>query len=114
MLPLSRTRLPDRSIVLAAVLALLGAACAPPAPQPWQKAGASDAAVAADIAQCRAVAQQQATRLYPYGSNTPSLGGAGMVAAQQQANIDRDSTQLQLFHECMEGKGYSRTDAPAR
>ena len=85
-------------------------ACAPPPPvQPWQKAGTGEQAVAADTAQCQALSQQQATRLYPYGASAPTLGGAGMIAAQQQSSIDRDSAQLQMFNECMEGKGYTRS-----
>jgi len=77
-------------------------------PAPWQKAGATDATIAADTAQCRTAAQQQAARLYPFGSSNPTLGGAGMVAAQQQANTDRTSAELQFFNDCMEGRGYTR------
>ena len=78
------------------------------APAPWQKAGATDATIAGDTAQCRSTAQQQAARLYPFGSSNPTLGGAGMVAAQQQANTDRNSAELQFFNDCMEGRGYTR------
>ena len=52
--------------------------------------------------------QQTAARLYPLGSSNPTLGGAGMVAAQQQANTDRTSAELQFFNDCMEGRGYTR------
>ena len=103
-----------RLSLIAGGLAAL-AACAPAAAPPaWQKAGATDQVVAADTAQCRALAQQQASRLYPYGMSPPALGGAGSIAAQQQSNIDRDAAQLQIFNECMEGKGYARGAAPAR
>jgi hypothetical protein len=86
------------------------AACAGPggASASWQKAGATDAAIASDTAQCRTTAQQTAARLYPLGSSNPTLGGAGMVAAQQQANTDRSSAELQFFNDCMEGRGYTR------
>jgi hypothetical protein len=86
------------------------AACAGPggASASWQKVGATDAAIASDTAQCRTTAQQTAARLYPLGSSNPTLGGAGMVAAQQQANTDRSSAELQFFNDCMEGRGYTR------
>ena len=77
-------------------------------PGPWQKAGATDASIAADTAQCRTTGQQQAARLYPLGSSNPTMGGAGMVAAQQQANTDRTSAEIQFFNDCMEGRGYTR------
>ena len=70
-------------------------------PGAWQKAGATDATVAADTAQCRTTAQQTAARLYPLGSSNPTLGGAGMIASQQQANTDRTSAEtpvLQRLH----------------
>jgi hypothetical protein len=98
-----------------AALALLGlAACATPAtgPATWHKPGAGEAVVASDTAQCRTAAQQQAARLYPYGASNPTLGGAGMVAAQQQANLDRASAELAMFNDCMEGRGYTRADKP--
>jgi len=89
---------------------LLGfAACSGSAPaSAWKKPGATDAAIAADTAQCRASAQQQAARLYPYGSGSSTLGGAGMVAAQQQANTDRTSAELEMLNDCMQNKGYTR------
>ena len=89
-----------------------GACTTTPQPGPtWQKAGATDATVAADTQQCRGISQAQAARLYPYSSSTPSLGGAGMIAAQQQADIDRRAAELQAFNDCMESRGYTR---PAR
>lgn len=98
----------------AAALAIVSAgllACThqPPAP-PWQKAGSTPSTVNNDTVQCQIAAQQQVSRLYPYGSSNPTLGGAGMVAAQQQANIDRDGAQLQIFNECMANKGYQRSE----
>ena len=101
---------------LAIVLALLigfGACTSPPPSAGWQKAGATDATVAADAQQCRGVSQQQAARLYPYSSNAPALGGAGMIAAQQQADTNRNAAELQAFNDCMEGRGYTRTQKPA-
>lgn len=86
------------------------AACTGPAggSGTWQKAGATDASIAADTAQCRTTAQQQAARLYPLGSSNPTMGGAGMVAAQQQANTDRSSAEIQFLNDCMESRGYTR------
>ena len=94
--------------LLGAVLWLALAACAAPQPAGWQKAGATDASIAADTAQCRATGQQQAARLYPLGSSNPTLGGAGMVAAQQEASTDRKMAEIQFVSECMEGRGYTR------
>jgi hypothetical protein len=89
---------------------LLGAACTTSAPSrgSWQKPGASEATVATDTAQCRALAQQAAARDYPYGSSNPTLGGAGMIAAQQQANLDRSSAEIERFNDCMQARGYTR------
>ena len=102
---MSKTTLIGTLLCLAALhlpLAAGGAAAA------WQKAGATDATIAADTAQCRTTAQQTAARLYPLGSSNPTLGGAGMVASQQQANTDRTSAEIQFFNDCMEGRGYTR------
>lgn len=97
-----------RMLIVPALLLGL-AACAGSAPaSAWKKPGATDAAIAADTAQCRASAQQQVARLYPYGSSSPTLGGAGMVAAQQQANTDRSSAEIEIFNDCMQNKGYTR------
>lgn len=89
---------------------LLGlAACGGGAPDTtWKKAGATDATIASDTALCRASAQQQASRLYPHSSGNPAMSGAGMIAAQQQANTDRTSAELEMFNDCMQGKGYTR------
>lgn len=95
-------------ILLAAAPWLALAACGGSQPAGWQKAGATDATIASDTAQCRATAQQQSARLYPLGSSNPMLGGAGMVAAQQQANTDRNSAEIRFFNDCMEGRGYTR------
>jgi hypothetical protein len=95
-------------LCLALSAALAACAGSGGAPASWQKAGATDATIAGDTAQCRTTAQQTAARLYPLGSSNPTLGGAGMVAAQQQANTDRSSAELQFFNNCMEGRGYTR------
>jgi hypothetical protein len=89
---------------------LLGAACTTSAPTrgSWQKPGASEAMVATDTAQCRSLAQQAAARDYPYGSSNPALGGAGMIAAQQQASLDRSSAEIERFNDCMQARGYTR------
>lgn len=88
-------------------------ACTPAGQGEWQKPGATNATIAADSAQCRTVAQQQAARLYPYGASNPTLGGAGMIAAQQQASTDRNSAELEAFIDCMESRGYTRVQKPA-
>jgi len=95
-------------ILPAGALWLALVACAGTQPAGWQKSGATDATIAGDTAQCQGIAQQQATRLYPFGSTASTLGGAGMVAAQQQASTDRTSAETQFFNDCMEGRGYTR------
>ena len=107
IVPVETRQMAPILIVPALLLGL--AACAGSAPaSTWKKAGAADATVAADTTQCRASAQQQAARLYPYGSGSSTLGGAGMVAAQQQANTDRTSAEIEMFNDCMQNKGYTR------
>jgi hypothetical protein len=105
---MSNTTLIGTLLCLALPAGLAACAGAGGAPASWQKAGATDATVASDTAQCRTSSQQTAARLYPLGSSNPTLGGAGMVAAQQQANTDRNSAELQFFNDCMEGRGYTR------
>jgi hypothetical protein len=95
-------------ILFAAALSIVVGACGGPQSAGWQKAGATDAVIAADSSDCRTIGQQQAARLYPFGSSSPTLGGAGMVAAQQQASTDRTSAETQFFNDCMEGRGYTR------
>lgn len=96
-----------RLIVLSLSLGL--AACSGAAPgTTWKKAGADDATISSDTALCRASAQQQAVRLYPHAASNPAMTGAGMIAAQQAANTDRTSAELQIFNDCMQGKGYTR------
>jgi hypothetical protein len=102
-----------RTLAALVLLPHLLPACAPPGPGAWQKPGAADATVGADTEQCRTVSQQQAARLYPYGSSNPTLGGAGMIGAQQQARTDRTSSELEAFNDCMESRGYTRTQKPA-
>lgn len=97
-----------RTMIVLAVLYGL-AACGGAAPgTAWKKAGADDATIASDTAACRAAAQQQATRLYPYSSGNPAMTGAGMISAQQAANTDRNSAEIEIFNDCMQGKGYTR------
>jgi hypothetical protein len=105
---MSNTTLIGTLLCLALSAGLAACAGAGGAPASWQKAGATDATVASDTTQCRTSSQQTAARLYPLGSSNPTLGGAGMVAAQQQANTDRSSAELQFFNDCMEGRGYTR------
>jgi len=105
---MSNTMLTGTLLCLVLSAGLAACAGAGGAPASWQKAGATDASIASDTAQCRTTAQHTAARLYPLGSSNPTLGGAGMVAAQQQANTDRSSAELQFFNDCMEGRGYTR------
>ena len=98
----------SKTTLIGTLLVLAGCAGSAGGPGAWQKAGATDATVAADTAQGRTTSQQTAARLYPLGSSNPTMGGAGMIASQQQANTDRTSAELQFFNDCMEGRGYTR------
>jgi len=74
----------------------------------WKKAGVDNATIASDTATCRAAAQQQASRFYPHTSGNPGMSGAGMISAQQAANTDRNSAEIEIFNDCMQGRGYTR------
>ena len=95
--------------LIAVALSVGLAACGGAAPATtWKKAGADDATIASDTATCRAAAQQQAARFYPQSGGNPAMTGAGMIAAQQAANTDRNSAEIEIFNDCMQGKGYTR------
>jgi hypothetical protein len=94
--------------LIALALSFAFTACGGPAPGSWKKAGVDDATLASDTQLCRASAQQQASRLYPHTSANPAMAGAGMIAAQQAANTDRNSAEIEIFNDCMQAKGYTR------
>ena len=80
--------------------ALLLAACAAPATQ-WEKPGASQTAVDADLQQCRMQARV---------ASAPSLRSRSphsAVGPATEMREDRDAREVQLFQKCMQDRGYS-------
>lgn len=89
-------------------LSLELAACAAGQAGPWQKPGADAAMVEKDAAECRAAAEQEANRRYPYGFNSPSFGPAGVAMAQQREDTHRSTVEAASFDACMQKRGYQR------
>jgi hypothetical protein len=90
-----------------ALLPALGG-CAASAVGPWQKTGADQATVAKDTSECRALAEQEALRRYPYGFSSPTFGAAGTVMSQQRDDTNRATAEVALFNSCMQDRGYTR------
>lgn len=101
--------IPGLPFVLAASLGL--AACTASAPGPWQKPGAGNATIAKDTSECRAIAEEEAVRRYPYGFSSPSFGAAGIVMSQQRDETNRSAVEAELFNSCLQGRGYRRGPA---
>ena len=96
---------------LVLLLPLLLATCA--APTQWKKAGAVDATMAKDTADCRVVGRDEASRRYPYGFGGPaSSGPGGMVVSQQRDDTQRAVVEAATFNSCMQAKGYAPTSSP--
>jgi len=96
----------SRLLTIAAVLGL--AACAPatqPAPTPLPDTTAS--AISKDSYECRASAEAEAARRYPYNSNYGAWGGYGTGMSQTQDWVNRGTTRDAAFNDCMKGKGYT-------
>jgi hypothetical protein len=100
-----------RPITLLATLASIGlGACSAPASAPavWQKPGTDEQTVARDTANCRATAQADALRQYPYSAGSAAVGAAGAVASQQQNDSNRLVVETARFNDCMGERGYKR------
>ena len=102
-------------IILRTVYALAFApglvACTAPTSASWQKPGATEATIASDSSECRALAEQEAARLYPFDAGSGVLGPAGVTMAQQRDYMNRSNAELSLFGACMQNRGYTRTGA---
>ena len=68
--------------------------CAASGAGPWQKAGTDDSTIKKDTSECRALAEQEALRRYPYGFSSPSFGAAGAVMSQQRDDTNRTSAEV--------------------
>ena len=92
--------------VLAAGLLLAATACAT-TPMRWEKSGGD---AARDEAECRALAQQEATRQLPYGNGPPIFVYREMSMLQWTQAIDNERSYLaeDLTRACMHDKGYAR------
>jgi hypothetical protein len=88
------------------------AACSPPSPSgpspaAWQKPGTDRPTIDGDTAACRAAAQAEALRQYPYRAGIPA-GAGGMVATQQHDDTNRATVEAVQFNDCMTARGYRR------
>jgi hypothetical protein len=92
------------------LLALLAgvSTCASPQVGPWQKEGADQRTIAQDDADCRAIAQHEAVRRYPYGITPAVIGTGGVTMSQQRDDVNRSGTEQATFTRCMLGRGYRR------
>jgi hypothetical protein len=76
------------------------AACAASAPT-WDKAGASESAIAEDLQRCR-VAARSAPPPSLFATPTPQSGTPMMDRGQE-----RDAQEDRQIRDCMQGRGYS-------
>jgi|ERR1700756_4756056 hypothetical protein len=97
--------------IAAAALLVACANCTSADAGVWQKAGTSEQTMSQDTAECRASAQEEALRRYPYRAGSPSLGVTGAVLSQQRDDHGRVVAEASLFNNCMQGRGYQRAPA---
>ena len=100
----------DYAIIFAALLVAC-ANCTSSDAGLWQKAGTSEQTTSRDTAECRAAAQEEALRRYPYRAGSPSLGATGTVLSSQRDDNSRATTEASLFNNCMQSRGYRRAPA---
>ena len=104
--------------ILPVLLMLAVAGCA--ATMRWDKPGATDEAVVADMAACRQAATQEANRYSPWGFYGPPIWGRRGSVWWWQMDSERFYTENRLTAFCMRTKGYEqvpvqstpRTQAP--
>jgi hypothetical protein len=97
-----------RMLSISLLLAAGVAACSQQPVGRWQKMGANEQAISRDDAECRAIAQQEAVRRYPYGINPVFVGTGGVTMSQQRDDVNRSNTEQAAFTQCMESRGYHR------
>jgi hypothetical protein len=95
-----------RSKFLTSATALGLAACSPAAP-PAPAPEVDSSALEKDAKECRASAEAEAARRYPYNANFSAWGGYGTSMSQTQDWVDRGNTRDGLFNDCMKRKGYT-------
>lgn len=98
-------------VTLCLVVVLCAAACGPPGS--WQRAGTGSAATAADWAQCKQAAKEEADRLYVFSFPFPyPLGWSGRQPSylewQQRFEAVKSQEESRLADTCMREKGYAR------
>jgi hypothetical protein len=79
----------------------------------WDKPGATDQMVAADMSSCRSAAQQEANRYYPYypwGWGGWGFGRRGGLMWQMRADDERFFAENRLTAFCMRTKGYEQVE----
>ena len=75
----------------------------------WDKPGATEGIIANDMSQCRASAEKEAARRYPYNANYGAGGSYSTSMSQTRDWMNRSNTRDALFNDCMELKGYRRS-----
>jgi hypothetical protein len=102
-----------RFLALALSLGLAACAGAGATPTRWERSGVDDATTAKDESDCRATAQREAARRYPYGFGPPPYAAAYADASwltwQRSVDADRVAAENRLTELCMRNKGYART-----
>jgi hypothetical protein len=79
----------------------------------WDKPGATDETLAADMMSCRSAAQQEANRYYPFGYYPFAYYGWGhrsSVFWMTRAEDERFFTENRLAAFCMRTKGYEQVE----
>ena len=89
------------------ILMLAVSACG--TPMRWDKPGATDHMVQADMTSCRQAAQVEANRtFYPWGWDGWGWGRHSGLLWQMRADNDRFLTETRLTSFCMRTKGYDQ------
>jgi hypothetical protein len=78
-------------------------------PMRWDRPGATDQMVQADMSACRGAAQIEANRyFYPWGWSGWGWGHRSSLMWQMRADNDRFLTESRLTAFCMRTKGYEQ------
>ena len=90
------------------VVLLAGTSGCSPGGGQWHKPGADEQTITRDSSECRAAAQEEAERRYPFRAASPALGAAGIGLSQQRDDHARAVAEASLFNSYMQGRGYAR------
>jgi hypothetical protein len=99
----------SRPALLALAMALGPITSATGAPASWEKPDATESMLANDTSECRASAEKEAARRYPYDANWGAGGSFGTSMSQTRDWANRSTMSDASFNACMERKGYRRS-----